>query len=163
VGSPGPPETASGPDPATLICRDPAVELSSNRTSLSIERTRMSADRTLMSVLRTSLALIGFGFTVNQAFRQLHKINPVAVSDEGARNFGLALVLLGILMLSMGIVSHALLDHKITERRGRLFAQGLLHREIRYHATPTFIVAVLLLLIGLAAAGGIVFRLSFFA
>lgn len=152
---------ASSCDPDSLIDRDPAVELSSNRTSLSIERTRMSADRTLMSVLRTSLALIGFGFTVAQAFRQLHKVDPAAISDEGARNFGLALVLLGVLMLAMGIVSHAVLDHQITERRGRLFTQGLLHREIRYHATPTFIVAVLLLLIGLAAAAGIVFRLSF--
>lgn len=150
----------TGPD--TLIDGDPAVELSSNRTSMSLERTRMSADRTLMSVIRTALSLISFGFTISQAFRQLHKINPAAISDEAARNFGLALVLLGVLMLVMGIFSHALFDHEISGRRVRLFSQGLLRREVRYHATPTFIVAVLLLLIGLAAAGGIVFRLKFF-
>ncbi len=152
----------SGPDPDVFLKHDPTVELSSNRTSMSLERTRMSADRTLMSVIRTALSLIGFGFTINQAFHQLHKVNPVAISDEAARNFGLALVLLGVLMLVMGIASHALFDHEVSARRGRLYAKGLLRREIRYHATPTFISAILLLLIGLAAAGGIVFRLRFF-
>ncbi len=149
-------------DRDAFLDHDPATELSSNRTSMSLERTRMSADRTLMSTVRTALSLIGFGFTISQAFRQLHKVDPAAISDEAARNFGLALVLLGILVLMMGIASHALFDHEITSRRGRLYAMGLLRREIRYHATPTFIAAILLLLIGLAAAGGIVFRLRFF-
>jgi len=152
----------SSPEPDGFLDRDAAVELSSNRTSMSLERTRMSADRTLMSVVRTALSLIGFGFTINQAFRQLHHVNPAAISDEAARNFALALVLLGVLVLVMGIASHALFDHEISSRRRRLHAMGLLRREIRYHATPTFISAILLLLIGLAAAGGIVFRLKFF-
>lgn len=141
---------------------DPSVELASNRTSLSLERTRMSADRTLMSVIRTALSLIGFGFTLYQAFHQLKKLNPTVIGDNAARNFGLALVLLGILMLAMGIFSHAMFGRELTARRGRLFSLTLLRRDIPYRATPTFIIAVLLLLIGLTAAAGIIFRMGVF-
>jgi putative membrane protein len=153
----------STPDPDDLIGHEPATELASNRTSLALERTRMAADRTLMAIVRTALSLIGFGFTINTAFHQLHKVNPKAISDEAAHNFGLALVLLGILMLIMGLASHTVFGRRLNDRRGRLFAYGLLRHDIHYRATPTFIVATLLLLIGLAAAAGIIFRLSIFA
>lgn len=157
------PMEAASCDHDDLLGHDPSTELASNRTSLSLERTRMSADRTLMSIVRTALSLIGFGFTINTAFHQLHKVNPTAISDEAAHNFGLALVLLGILMLAMGIVSHSIFGRQLNVRRGRLYGYGLLRRDLHYRATPTYIVAVLLLLIGLAAAGGIIFRLGYFA
>ena len=157
------PAPPGAPSPADqLVGRDPSVELASNRTSLSLERTRMSADRTLMSIIRTALSLISFGFTISQAFREARKLNPRALGDNAAHNFGLALVLLGVLMLVMGLVSHTFFDGEISQRRERLYSLALLRRDIRYHATPTFITAILLLLIGLAAALGIVFRLGVF-
>ena len=48
-----------------------SVELSSRRTGMSFQRTRLSADRTLMSVIRTALSMIGFGFTIYQAFEKV--------------------------------------------------------------------------------------------
>jgi putative membrane protein len=145
-----------------LVGHEPATELASNRTSLAVERTRMAADRTLMAIVRTALSLIGFGYTIYQAFHQLQKSGLLPLREQAPRNFGLGLVLLGILMLVMGIASHAVFGGQINRRRQRLFSLGLLRRDIHYHATPTFIVAVLLLLIGLAAAVGIIFRLGIF-
>ena len=84
---------------------DVNTELSSRRTGMSFQRTRMSADRTLMSVIRTSLSLIGFGFTIAQVFEKLRDQN-VITRAAAPRNFGLALVGLGIVMLVLGIVYH---------------------------------------------------------
>jgi len=81
-----------------------SVELSSRRTGMSFQCTRMSADRTLMSVIRTSLSLIGFGFTIAQFFEKLRNAGTIS-SAAAPRNFGLALVFLGVALLVMGISS----------------------------------------------------------
>lgn len=132
---------------APLIGDDASVELASNRTSLSLERTRMSADRTLMSTVRTSLSLIGFGFTIHQAFQQLVE-RGIMAADQTGRSLGIGLLGLGILLLIMGIASHAAFGRQLAARRARLFQGGLLHTDLHYRATPTFIGAVLLLLMG---------------
>src|SRR5512143_298613 len=82
-----------------------SVELSSRRTGMSFQRTRMSADRTLMGVIRTSLSLIGFGFTIFQVFQKLVEAD-VLKRAQAPRNFGQALVMLGIAALVVGIVYH---------------------------------------------------------
>ena len=84
---------------------DTNTELASRRTGMSFQRTRMSADRTLMSVIRTSLSLIGFGFTIAQVFQKLRD-QDIITKAAAPRNFGLALVGLGIVMLVIGIVYH---------------------------------------------------------
>ncbi|PWK71725.1 DUF202 domain-containing protein [Aminobacter sp. AP02] len=71
---------------------------------MAFQRTRLSADRTLMSVIRTSLALISFGFTIYQVFEKLRE-HALMTGTAPARNFGIALVALGIVMLVVGIVS----------------------------------------------------------
>jgi putative membrane protein len=152
-------DTESAAHAAGKIDGDSAVELSSNRTSLSFERTRMSADRTLMSIVRTSLSLISFGFTIYETFHQLAVKGVLETGTEMARRLGVSLLVLGILMLAMGIVSHARFGRQLTARRGRLFGMGLLHTDLKYQATPTFAVAFLLLLIGLTALASIAFRL----
>src|SRR6478736_10060800 len=96
----------NAPEPRITSQADEArisVELSSRRTGVSFERPRMSADRTLMSVIRTSLSLIGFGFTIFQVFQKLYEAK-VLQRAQAPRNFGVALVLLGIAMLVLGIV-----------------------------------------------------------
>jgi putative membrane protein len=137
-------------DDSQFIAGSPSVELSSNRTSLSFERTRMSADRTLMSIVRTSLSLISFGFTIFEGFRQLQKNGGLPMSD-GPRNLGMALVSLGVLLLVMGIATHMHFGRGLNDRRDRLYGNKLLHTSIHYSVTPTFIVAFLLLAIGILA------------
>src|SRR6185369_14355406 len=80
-----------------------SIDLSSRRTGMAFQRTRMAADRTLMAVIRTSLSLISFGFTIAKAFKKLREMS-IVTSEKPARNFGIALVALGIVMLVAGIV-----------------------------------------------------------
>src|SRR5690349_22023839 len=91
------------PKPRRPVSDDISVEMSSRRTGMSFQRTRMSADRTLMSVIRTSLSLIGFGFTIFQVFQKMRE-HDMITHAAAPRNFGIALVGLGILMLIGGIV-----------------------------------------------------------
>src|SRR5689334_18241462 len=84
---------------------DVSAELSSRQTGMSFQRTRMSADRTLMSAIRTSLALIGFGFTIFEFFSRLEE-SGVITKVHSPRNFGAALVYLGVGMICVGILFH---------------------------------------------------------
>lgn len=144
-------------DTKEFICDDAAVELSSNRTSLSFERTRMSADRTLMSTVRTSLALISFGFTIHEVFSRASTLVPGV--DQSGRRLGLGLLVLGVLLLVMGIVSHSLFVRALAVRRERLFRLHLVRTAIRYHATPTYVAAVSLLVLGLMAIADVALKL----
>jgi putative membrane protein len=144
-------------DPPELIDGDPGVELASNRTSLSFERTRMSSDRTLMATVRTSLSLISFGFTINQVFGRATRLIPGA--ERSGRRLGLALLILGILMLTMGLVTHSTFDRALSARRERLHDMQLLRRAVRYHGTPTYVIAICLLAVGLLALADIAFKL----
>ena len=143
-----------------LLFDDPSVELSGNRTAMSFERTRMSADRTLMSVIRTSLSLISFGFTIFQFFKGVaEQPHPVAVvTTASARNFGLSLILLGVGLLVVSLFTHTTLVWGLRARRERLLAMGLIHHGPQYRTSPTAAVAVLLLVVGLGALLGMLWR-----
>lgn len=146
-------ETVDSKSPADSI----SVELSSRRTGMSFQRTRMSADRTLMSVIRTSLSLIGFGFTIFQFFQKL-KESSVLTSAGAARNFGTALVLLGIIMLVLGIGYHVLFMVGLRHERDSMKAAGLVHAESHFPASLTLLTAVALLVIGVGAILSMVFH-----
>ena len=107
---------------------DVSVELAARRTGMSFQRTRMSADRTLMSVIRTSLSLISFGFTIYQLFEKAFEAG-ILESSLAARNFGLALVLLGTVMLLLGIVYHLSFMAGLRRERAQMKADGLVHGE----------------------------------
>jgi putative membrane protein len=153
---------ASSAERANQDIEAESFELSSRRTGLSFQRTRMSADRTLMSVIRTSLALIGFGFTIYQFFRFLRETAGMAqmVPVYAARNFGLALILLGVGMLVMGIVYHIRFMTELRAERHMMVEQRLVHGELSYPISMTLITAVLLLLLGLAAIFSMVARVG---
>jgi putative membrane protein len=146
------PRIAAASDPGDI-----SVELSSRRTGMSFQRTRMSADRTLMSVIRTSLALIGFGFTIFQFFEKLKEAGTLS-GTHAARNFGLALVALGIGMLALGIVYHVQFMLGLRHVRDDMREQGLIHGESLFPVSLTLITAVALLLIGIAAIASMVFN-----
>ena len=133
-----------------------SVELSSRRTGMSFQRTRMSADRTLMSVIRTSLSLIGFGFTIFQFFEKLRDTGTLT-HTAAPRNFGIALVALGIGMLVLGIVYHVQFMLGLRHVRHEMIAQGLIHGESRFLVSLTLITAVVLLLVGIAAIVSMLF------
>lgn len=148
---------SDGAELPALIGGDPSVELSSNRTSLSFERTRMSSDRTLMSTVRTSLSLIGFGFTLHEVFAKGAAIIPGA--NETGRNLGLALLGMGILLLILGIQGHARFDRGLDQRRDILHDRGLLRRAAHFQRTPSYLIALALLAVGIAALASITWRM----
>jgi putative membrane protein len=133
---------------------DPSVELSARRTGMSFQRTRLSADRTLMSVIRTSLSLISFGFTIYQFFKHLEDAKLVSTS-RAPRNFGEALIYLGIAMIAVGIVFHIQFMIGLRRQRAAMVEDGLLHGESHFPASFTLMVAILVLLIGIAAVASV--------
>jgi uncharacterized membrane protein YidH (DUF202 family) len=135
------------------------TEMSMRRTGMSFQRTRMSAERTLMSVIRTSLSLIGFGFTIFQFFQKLRDAGTLAHA-AAPRNFGIALVLLGIVMLVGGIVYHVQFMYGLREERKAMTATGLIHGQSVFPASLTLITAIILLVIGVIAVVSMVFDVA---
>jgi putative membrane protein len=133
-----------------------SLELSSRRTGMSFQRTRMSADRTLMSVIRTALSLITFGFTLFQFFQRMVDSQTLGSTNAG-RNFGLALVFLGVGMLVLGIIYHLQFMHGLRVQREEMTEEGLIHGQSVFPVSMTLIIAVLLLLVGLLAIASMVF------
>ncbi|TIL60557.1 MAG: DUF202 domain-containing protein [Mesorhizobium sp.] len=138
------------------------TEMSMRRTGMSFQRTRMSADRTLMSVIRTSLSLISFGFTIFQVFEKLRDSGTITHA-AAPRNFGIALVVLGIAMLVIGTVYHMQFMLGLRHERHEMAASGLVHAESRFPPSMTLITAFILLLIGLAAIFSMVFQVGPFS
>ena len=138
---------------------DVNTELSSRRTGMSFQRTRMSADRTLMSVIRTSLSLIGFGFTIAQVFEKLRDQNAITKA-AAPRNFGVALVGLGIVMLILGILYHIQFMLGLRRLRESMREEGLVHGETVFPVSFTLITALILLVIGVAAILSLAFRIG---
>jgi putative membrane protein len=126
---------------------------------MSFHRTRMSPDRTLMSIIRTALSMIGFGFTIFQFFRYLRQSAGAGemVKEEAARNFGIALVALGVLLLLAGIVGHIRFMLELRSDYGRLVKEQLISKESLPYSV-TLAVALLLLLLGLLAIINMVTR-----
>lgn len=137
------------------------TELSMRRTGMSIQRTRMSGDRTLMSVIRTSLSLIGFGFTLYQVFEKLHDAGTIP-NSAAPRNFGMLLIMLGILVLVGGIWRHIQFARELRHLRSLLQADALIHGESSYPISLTLLSAIFLLLIGVGAVASIVFDIRLF-
>ncbi|HYP83095.1 DUF202 domain-containing protein [Variovorax sp.] len=135
---------------SSLVSADASTELAARRTGMSFQRTRMSADRTLMSVIRTSLSLIGFGFTIFQFFHKLHD-SGVLKNSEASRNFGQALVWLGVFLLIFGIVYHWRFMVELRREREAMRAAGLIHADSGFPVSMTLIVALLLLAMGCLA------------
>ncbi|HKQ24909.1 MAG TPA: DUF202 domain-containing protein [Burkholderiales bacterium] len=132
------------------------TEMSMRRTGMSFQRTRMSADRTLMSVIRTALSLIGFGFTIFQFFAKMQEANVLA-GAHAPRNFGIALVALGIGMLVLGIVYHLQFMRALRKTRVEMAAEGLIHGESPFPPSLTLITALILLAIGVVAIVNMLF------
>jgi len=118
---------------------------------MAFQRTRLAADRTLMAVIRTALALISFGFTIHTFFNKLKEAG-VLKGAAAARNFGESLVLLGVGMLILGIIYHSMFMLGVRRMRSTMKADSLVHAESGFPASLVLIVAVVLLLIGVAAA-----------
>ncbi|KGE02286.1 MULTISPECIES: DUF202 domain-containing protein [Rhizobium/Agrobacterium group] len=133
------------------------TKMSMRRTGMSFQRTRMSADRTLMSVIRTSLSLISFGFTIFQFFERMRDAGTITHA-AAPRNFGVTLVLLGIVLLVCGIIYHLQFMLGLRHEREAMRRDGLVHAESKFPPSITLITAILLLIMGVVVILSMVFQ-----
>ncbi|WP_225207221.1 DUF202 domain-containing protein [Novosphingobium huizhouense] len=148
-------------DQLELIDDNASTELSSNRTAMSFARSEMSGDRTLMSVIRTALSLIGFGFTIYQFFKSVQpELANGKLPPEAPLRFGLSLIVLGVVLLVLGVIGHWRQVRSFRERRERLYSLGLMHHLPEHRISAVWVIAVLLLLVGLFAILRIAFGIG---
>jgi putative membrane protein len=133
-----------------LLGGDAGTELASIRTTLAFDRTALASDRTLMAVVRTALALIGFGFTIFTFFHTLSQ-KYLELPEEAPRRFGGVLILLGVILLTLGILNHRQEATGRRRQRQALFDKRLVHDPEIAKANATMVIAILLLLVGLVA------------
>jgi putative membrane protein len=119
-------------------------------------RTRLSMERTLMSWIRTATALIGFGFTIVQFFDRFSKMGNVkaAMDPELPRYLGLALIVTGMLALSISLTQYWSVVRYLD---GKQFV-SIGWSGDRPSRTPVVFVAVSLAVVGLIAFVSVVIR-----
>jgi len=137
-----------------------SFELASRNTGLAFQRTRMAADRTLMAVIRTSLSLLSFGFTISQIYQKLVASKVLNEGADTIPHFGLALVVVGILMLVLGIMYHAQFMLELRRSRQQITEDGLIHGKSKFPPSLTVITAVVLLAISIAAIVNMLFHIG---
>jgi putative membrane protein len=112
---------------------------------LAIDRTRFAAERSLMAWVRTSLSMITFGFTIYKFLQYIRQQSPVPLPrPNGPRNLGLVLIGIGTFALIVACTQHWNYVRKLSA------VQPSKPWDL------TFIVATLLMLLGLLMFGSIV-------
>jgi putative membrane protein len=119
-------------------------------------RTRASLERTMMSWIRTAVSLIGFGFTIVQFFQRMEDLPGVspALHPAAPRYLGLALISCGILALVVSVWQYHWTIHYLWSGSFAPLA-GMTKEGIQ---TPLYVVAVILICIGIFAFGAVLLR-----
>lgn len=73
---------------------------------LALERTRIAYERTLMAWVRTAASMITFGFSVYKFFDLELQRTAIEASAIGPREFGIALISIGLVTLVAGRLEH---------------------------------------------------------
>ena len=130
---------------------DVGTNLAHQRTDLAMERNYLAAERTLMAWIRTSLSMISFGFTIGKLGQVMHEVNVKGIIGRtrtiGIENIAHFLVILGTVALIGAAWQHR-------RRMRELYALGL-----RHQISITFIVALLLAILGGFALSALILAL----
>jgi uncharacterized membrane protein YidH (DUF202 family) len=134
--------------PVEAARKDRGTALAEERTELALERTIIASERTLMAWIRTALSMIGFGFSIYKFFQYLPE--EIAAGNirrpQAPRNLGLTLIALGTLALSAAAWQHRSFLNKIGASHGR------------HVWSVSFVVAMAVILIGIATFYGVLLR-----
>ena len=120
-------------------------------------RTRLSVENTMMAAERTAVSLIGFGFAIVQFFERLGEMSRAAPAKhpEMAFYLGLSLILCGVFVLVVALWQY----HRTIAYLWRGSYAAIAGVSENGLWSPTVLVAVLLVCIGLFAFFAVLFRL----
>lgn len=137
------------------------TDMAAQRTELAYQRNRFAADRTLMAIMRTSLSMIGFGFTIFSFFNSVAARETIGhiVPDRAPGHFGLALVVLGVVLLVAGIAADIRYMAKLRRQHYWLLDSEWGSGNDPMDRSLIVVSAIVLLLIGLVAIGVIMIRI----
>ncbi len=123
-------------------------DLAEQRTTLAFRRSAIAAERTLLAWIRTAIAMIGFGFTIYKFFEYLPSdiAKGKVLHPNAPRNLGLSLIALGTLALAAATWQYRTFLKKLGESR----PQNIL--------SVSFVIAILVVLIGVLAFYGVLLR-----
>lgn len=131
-----------------LVPKDRGTILAEERTDLALMRTIIASERTLMAWIRTAISMIGFGFSIYKFFQYLPE--EIAAGNirnpQAPRNLGLTLIALGTLALIAAAWQH------------RNFLNDIGASETRQAWSISFVVAILVILIGSITFYGVLLR-----
>ena len=116
-------------------------------------RTRMAAERTFMAWLRTAASMIGFGFSIVQFFAKFTEIEDVGLPRRSHAPRALGLMLIGAGVIGLALALHQFLA--VTRHLDSAEFSAVRGLEPR---SPTVLVAVALLVIGVFAFVSILLR-----
>src|SRR6266550_4060940 len=128
--------------------KDRGTVLAEERTDLALQRTIIAAERTLMAWIRTTISMIGFGFTIYRVFQYLPE--QIATGNirrpQASRNLGMTLIALGTMALAAAAWQH------------RKFLKDIGIVQANHVWSISFVVALAVILIGLATFYGVALR-----
>ena len=114
---------------------------------LALDRNRMAAERTLMAWTRTALSMISFGFTIYKFLQVMQEQSAVPVARPNSpRNVALVLIGVGVFALVAACSQHW------------SYVRGLRKDKPFRPVDLSFVVAVLILLLGVLMFGSVLLR-----
>jgi putative membrane protein len=117
-------------------------------------RTELGLQRTLMAAVRTGVSLIGFGFTVAQFFQRLQgsaEATARHLGPDAPRNLGLVLIAAGVVCVATFTWDY----RQTTAYMLKEYSAIAVTRKMR---TSSYVVAFVVMLIGVAAFGSVFLR-----
>ncbi|WP_211193451.1 YidH family protein [Paraburkholderia sp. UYCP14C] len=124
-----------------------ANELALDRTDLAARRTLMAADRSLMAWIRTALSMISFGFTIYKILESVQEAGVHTSHPHSPVRVGLFLTGMGTASMVLGTIEY-----------WRTLVDINQHRHFSIWR-PTFVIALIMAVMGSFAFLSIVFRL----
>jgi putative membrane protein len=112
---------------------------------LAVDRTRLAYDRTMLSWVRTAIALITFGFSIQQFFRIASKGTAERTGFIGPHEFGMSMVVIGLLALLLAALEHRSAIHALKAQYPETEPYANAHRSL------AVVLAALVSILGLLA------------